>query len=786
MKVLLSWLKEFAPFSDDVETLARAMNSLGLEVDGITRFEPRVEGVVVAKVLRRAPHPKADRIGLVWVDIGDGEELQICCGAFNMEAGDLVALATVGTTMPDGREIGRAKMRGEWSNGMLCSTDELELGDGPPKSIWILPGDLPLGVPIYDAMAIDSEVVFELSLTRNRPDCWGHLGVARDLAAHLGLAFSPPDVSEITVAGPSTGLTVQIDDPRGCGRFTARRISGVSVGPSPDWLANRLARAGMRSINNVVDVSNAVMLELNRPNHAYDEAKLGGGGFLIRSAAEGEQIVTLDDLTRTLRDTDNLICDATGTPIGIGGIMGGQNTEVDDTTTTVALEQAWFDPDRIVATCTHLDLRSEASARFERGCDPYDDDYAARRFVQLLRHTCPDAQLHDIVEATGELPPFDLVVVRVPRVNAVLGLELDAPTISALIAPIGYTTIDTTGQSVTVQIPTWRYDSTSEIDVIEEIARHYGYARIIPTVPDSPHAGQLSARQRDRRAIRDVLVGAGCSEVMPLPFLAPGDLDRAGLPGDGLVVTNPLAAEESILRTSLLPGILRTVAYNASHRRPGISVFEVGHAWRRGDDPAAELPDEREHVVAALAGREAPAAVALLDEITAALGFGTADLVAATAPGLHPTRTARVQLGGAAVGWTGEVDPDVLAAHGISERVAWLELDLDDLLAQPHGLRTYRRVSRMPSSDIDLAFVVPDGVAASAVESTITSAAGELLVSLALFDVYRGTHVPDGSRSLAYNLRLQAADRTLTDADVAAVRAAVIDAVSAAHGATLR
>jgi phenylalanyl-tRNA synthetase beta chain len=550
MKILLSWLNEFAPFGDDVDAIADALNSLGLAVDGIDRVGAPIEGVITARVLRRAPHPQADRMGLVFVDVGDGAELQICCGAFNMEPGDIVPLATVGTTMPDGRRIERAKKRGEWSNGMLCSTTELGLGDDH-SGIMILDPATPLGKGVFDVLGVTPDVVFDLDLTRNRPDCWGHVGVARDLAAHLGLPFSRPDVSDVDSAGPSTGLSVRLDDPAGCGRFTANRITGVTVRPSPAWMARRLTLAGMRPINNVVDVSNYVMLEQNRPNHAYDEAKLAGGGFVIRKAAVGETLVTLDGVTRTLTKADCVICDANAAGIGIAGIMGGANTEVDDATRSVALEQAWFEPVGIAISAAHLALRSEASARFERGCDPDDGDYCARRFVSLLRHTCPDVALHDPVTADGNLPNRADVHVRVARVNAILGIDIDAMRIKELLDSIGYTTTAAPdGATMRVAVPSWRYDSTSEIDVIEEIGRHFGYANIERTVAAPTHPGGLSERQRQRRALRQVLVGLGIDEAMPMPFLAPGDLERAGLDPHGITITNPLVTEESVLRTS--------------------------------------------------------------------------------------------------------------------------------------------------------------------------------------------------------------------------------------------
>ncbi len=396
MKVLLSWLNELAPVGDDADALAELMNDLGLAVDDVSLVGQPVEGVIVAKVLALRPHPDANHVQRVDVDTGDGEPLQVWCGAFNMQVGDLVPLATVGTTMPNGMTIGRRKILGEPSNGMLCSPVEIGFG-AEAGGIFVLPPDLPLGSPLWDALAVGSDVVFDLDLTRNRPDAYSHAGVARDLSARLGVPLALPDAA-VTVAGPSEGVDVTIVDEKGCGRFTARVITGVRVTDSPAWMAERLTRAGMRPISNVVDVSNYVMLELGQPNHTYDLAKLEGGGFRIRKARDGEQLVTLDGIERELTSADVLICDGNDVAIGIGGVMGGASTEIDEHTTAVALEMAWFDPPTIAATAGRLALRSEASGRFERGADPEIADRAARRFVELLRLTCPDAQLHSEID----------------------------------------------------------------------------------------------------------------------------------------------------------------------------------------------------------------------------------------------------------------------------------------------------------------------------------------------------------------------------------------------------
>lgn len=782
MKILLSWLRELAELPESVDAIADAMNALGLAVDGIEHLGAAVPGVVTAKVLRTERHPDAAKVHRVYVDAGTGAELHVWCGAFNMAPGDVVPLATLGTTMPDGRQILKRGILGIDSEGMLCSARELGLGDDH-GGILLLPGDTPLGLPLHEALGIRPDVLFDLDLTRNRPDCWGHLGVARDLAAHFGTACTPP-AAALHPTGDERVAPVEILDGR-CGRFTSTVLSGVRVAPSAGWMAQRLTAAGMRPISNVVDVSNYVMLELNQPNHAYDLSTLGGGGFRIRAAADGETMTTLDGVERTLTAADLLICDALDAPIGIAGVMGGLDTEITDTTTSVALEIAWFEPDAIAATAARVGLRSEASARFERGVDPYGIDRAVARFVELLRETCPDLVVHPGgVDARGDrLPPAERPVeVRLARVAAVLGTEFDAPTVAGLLDPIGYRCEPVRDGVLRVGIPSWRHDSTAEIDVIEEIARHHGYERLGKTVPKSTVHGGLSPRQSRRRALRSLLLGLGLDEVMPNPFLAPGDLRAAGLDEHALRIANPLVAEESVLRTSLRPGLLRTVAYNESHRSAGVRLFEIGHVY----PPSGEqLPAEYEALGVVLAGADALAAVAVWREISAALGFGARLDQAVVPAGMHPGRSASLTLGRTVAGIVGEVHPDVLDAFGVDERVAYLELNLDLVLGHTPSITMAKPVSRFPSSDLDLAFVVPATVPAEKVEKALKQASGPLLADVALFDVYRGAGVPEGSRSLAYRLRFQAADRTLTDKDLAQVRSACIAAV-AKTGATLR
>ncbi|MCU1367052.1 MAG: pheT [Ilumatobacteraceae bacterium] len=790
MKIVLSWLNDLAPVGDDIEALASDLTQLGMQVEEVLHVGSTVAGVITARVLRTERHPDAAKVHRVWVDAGDGVERHVWCGAFNMRPDDIIPLATPGTAMPDGRVIEPRPILGIDSQGMLCSARELGLGDDH-SGILILPVGTPVGVPYGDALGLQAETVFDIDLTRNRPDCWGHRGVARDLGAHLGVAVVPA-VTDVPASGASRTASVELVDGERCPRFTTIVLSGIRVGSSPEWIRRRLTAAGMRPINNVVDVSNFVMLELNQPNHAYDLDTLGGGGFRVRLASDGEQITTLDGVVRALTADDLLICDANDVPIGIGGVMGGLDSEISDRTTVVALEIAHFEQTAITRTMNRLGLRSEASGRFERGVDPYGMPNAQQRFIDLLRETCPDLVVHaGAADARHESLPLEHrpISVRVSQVNRILGTELDGPTITALIDPIGYAVTASDNDVLTVNLPSWRPDSTAEIDVVEEVARHYGYDKLgkaVPksTEPDATGHGRLSAVQLRRRTLRQVLLGHGLDEAITDTFLSPADLLAAGLAVDAIRVTNPLVVGEDLLRPSMRAGMLKAITFNESHRGTGVALFEIGHVYPPGDR-STELPPEYEGLAVALAGQDATAAMTLWRELVNTMGFGARVDQSLVPAGMHPTRSATLSIGRDVVGAVGEIHPDVLDAFGVTERVAWLELDLSRLLANEPKIAQWKPTSRYPSTDFDLAFVVADTTPAEKIDKAIRQAGGALLVDLALFDSYRGAGVPDGSRSLAYRLRLQAMDRTLTDAETGEVRVKVI-AAATKLGAVLR
>lgn len=785
MKVLLNWLNEFAPIGDDADAIGDVMSDLGMAVESQVAVGDGLDGVVVARILTIDAIDGADRIRAVTVDAGDGEATPVVCGAPNISVGDVVPFATVGAVLPGDFHIAARKMRGVPSQGMLCSAKELGFG-ADHSGIWLLDDDLTLGLDLREALQITRDVLFDLEINPNRPDAMSIAGVARDVAARLQVPFTLPE-SDIAREGGDAGdaVSIEIRDPDLCGAFHASVLRNVSIGASPQWMATRLVQMGMRPINALVDISNYVMLELGQPNHPYDLAKVPGSGLVVRRARAGETLETLDNVARQLNEDDLLICAADDSPVGIAGVMGGARCEVDESTTDVLVENAWFLPMSISRTSRRLGLRTEASARFEKGCDPEILQRAADRFAQLAIAHCNATVAPGQVIASGELRAPTPISVRPKRVNALLGTDIAAEEMARLLAPIGFAATTVGPDELAVTIPSWRYDSTSEIDVVEEVARMHGYANIAAAPLQAAKVGYLTPWQHERRALRRAMVGAGLTEVQPMPFLAPGALAKCGLDDAGIRLTNPLVAEESVLRTSLLPGMVQAVALNAQRRQSGVQFFEIGHVFGPPADGAL-LPDERERLGVIQAGRDAGAAIDAWQIIRDVLAIPDAHLTNEVVPGLHPTRSGRVIVAGEPVGEIGEIDPAVASAYGINERVAWLSLDLTRVAVLPHGERPYRLVSRFPSADVDLAFVVHNDVPVHAIEATLRSSVGEMLAHVELFDVFRGGSLGEQQRSLAFALRFQAPDRTLTDTDVGTLRQHAIDAVVAAHDATLR
>jgi phenylalanyl-tRNA synthetase beta chain len=820
----LSWLRDFAPFPDDIRGLTAALDDLGLVVEEVERVGEGLESIVVSQVTEITPIEGADKIRRVVVEAGEGP-LEIVCGATNFAVGDRVPLAPVGAVLPGGFEIGRRKMRGVESNGILCSGRELGISDDG-EGLLVLGDDIVAapGTPLTDALGLREDIVFDITVEGNRPDAWCMAGIARDLAARLGLPFALPEPPAPALSGiPVTDTArASVEDLDLCPRLTVSVLSDVVVGPSPRWIAERLTLAGMRPINNVVDASNYVMLERGQPTHPYDIARLGGRGLIVRRAEAGETVETLDGVTRTVGDTgaDCLICDGDNVPVGVAGIMGGASSEIAASTTEVLLEAAYFTPMAIARTSKRLGLRTEASARFERGCDPWGIEAAVHRFSQLLAESTPGLTVCDgTIDILGAVPETFTLAVPIARVQRQVGVPLTGDQIAALLDPIGFTTSagDAAGVDVTVLVPTNRPDVRPAPygidDVIEEVARMFGYANIPPHTPTWPQPGHLTALQRSRRLVKDVLCGIGASEGWTNTFVSEEAHRRVGLRGPAVRVSNPLIAEEPFLRRSLMPGLLGALAYNADRRQGSIRLYEVGVVFSHPDEGEprvversgtggshkALLPGERELLSAVFAydDDDARAAVAAWGGGVGGAVADAVDIPAALA-GLHPTRAAQLVADGTTIGAVGEIDPGVATDFGlthaggtgtVARRIGWLEVDLgllfDDRVVARRAM-VAAAVSRFPSSDIDLALVVDDGTPADVVADVLGAAAGDLLESVTLFDVYRGPRIGEGKRSLAFRLRFCSLDHTLTDDEVGALRARCIEAAVAEVGAVLR
>jgi phenylalanyl-tRNA synthetase beta chain len=795
MRAPLSWIRDFTPIDEPPAVIGTALDNLGLEVEEIEAPGAEIGGVVVARIVEVLPHPNADKLQLADVDTGDGV-VRVVCGAPNIHAGMTVPLATVGGRLPGGMDIAKRRIRGETSQGMLCSARELGLGDDH-AGILDLDATLALGTDVRDALGLD-DVVFHLSITPNRPDAMGVVGVARELAAHFKLPLHVPEAYEVVGVESLDGASAVVEAPDRCPRLVVR-VARVVMGESPEWMQRRLRLAGMRPISNVVDVTNYVMLERCRPLHAFDLGRLAGRGIVVRLANAGEKMTTLDGVERGLHPDDLLICDAERAPQAIAGIMGGRDSEVDEQTREILLESAYFEPAGIAASAKRLGLRSEASARFERGIDPNGAATGAARAMELLAEVAGATVVDGAIDLYPKLIERPRITVRTARVNAILGSALEAAAVKELIRPLD---IEISGEEdaddFVAAPPTARPDLEREIDIVEEVGRCFGLNNIGRTVPRNPTIGRLTREQRERRLVADVLVGAGLCEAFTLPLVSPAELEATGLPIKGVVeVENPLRAEESVLRTSLRAGLLTALGTNVARGNTDVSLFELGTVFA-APESGALLPVERDHVAVAATGlvRERPFApdrelgpadvVAWLEALVDALRLADVRLVAGGGDGFEVARSARILVDGTDAGSVGQIAAEVAEHHGVAVGALAFELDLGVFLAGTRRSVLARPVSRFPSSGVDLAFVVADTVPAGDLLRTLRAAGGELLEQVSVFDTFRSDAIGPGRVSIAFALRFRAPDRTLTDAEVAALRQAPIDAVVAAHGAELR
>ncbi|HET8990314.1 MAG TPA: phenylalanine--tRNA ligase subunit beta [Acidimicrobiales bacterium] len=822
MRISLAWLRDFVDLPESPEQLRAILDDLGLVVEGIERVGEGLEDVVVARVEQIAPIPGADRIRRVVVDAGAGP-LEIVCGAWNFDEGDLVALAPVGAVLPGGFAIARRTMRGVTSHGMLCSGRELGLSEDHGGLLVLndQPGAEP-GRRLTEVLGLVPDVVFEVSVEGNRPDAWCVEGVARDLAVRLERELRAPRLASPNATTPTASLVgARIEAPDLCLRLTVSVLRRVTIAPSPAWVVERLRACGMRPISNVVDASNLVMLELGQPTHPYDLARVAGAALGARRARPGETLTTLDGVERHLAtpgrglgDTgeDCVIVDGEDHVLGLAGIMGGAASEITEGTTEVLIEAACFDPMAIARSTKRHGLRTEASARFERGVDPTLALRAVARLVAVLEESSPGLEwLAEPLDLAGELPATPTITLAAIDVAGLLGTTIEPDEVRRLLSGLDF--VVEGDDPFIVRPPARRLDVRAGLegraDLIEEVARLHGYGRLVRRVPAWPEVGGLSERQRTRRRLRDAAVALGALEVWTPTLVASSEHGLVEL-GPPVTVANPLSAEESVLRATCVTGVARVWLRNLERGRGDVALFEVGTVFthpevathpRRtrggvGGRSEVDLPEEGERLTLVL-GRPGDDAVAATVVARALLGRLALENVVVRAlsdapPGLHPTRAAALvdRASGARLGVVGEVDPHLVARLAGGEaprRAGVVELDLDALADPARATpapRTIRLPSRFPSAVIDLAFVTPDGLNAQDLAHAL-GATDERVESVTLFDVYRGGAVPSGARSLAFTLRLSSPERTLDEREVAQLREALIEA-GRALGASLR
>lgn len=789
MIVTVNWLKEYVDFDLPTGALADLLTMLGLEVERVEEIGGGLESVVTARVLERNPHPNADKLSLCRVDDGSGV-LEIVCGATNFSAGDTVALAKIGSVLPGDFRIRRSKIRGVESCGMLCSEKELGLAE-QSEGIMILPRDLPLGVPVFEALGL-KDTVLEIGITPNRADCLSVIGIAREIAAKLGTTLRSPDTSmEEGGEETSSHATVEIVDPDLCPRYTARLIRGVTIGPSPQWLVRRLNSAGIRAINNVVDVTNYVLLEYGHPLHAFDFRLLAGGTIIVRRAADGEVFRTLDGQDRQLTHEDLTIRDRERA-VALAGIMGGENSGVSDTTTDILLESAWFDPRTIRRTSKRLGLRSESSFRFERGADIDGVIRALDRAASLISRLAGGTVCRGVIDAYPRPVRRPPVTLRSFRVNQILGTRLTVQEIEQTLKSLFFEVTPLGTETFSVQVPSFRVDIDREIDLVEEIARLQGYDSIPVTLPSSRGgAGAESPRQGVERTIRDVMVSLGFNEVINFSFTHPDAPRALMLPDDdgrlsAMSLLNPLVTEQSVMRTTLIPEILATALYNVNHRITRQRLFELRRLYLPTGE--GQLPSEPLCLAALMTGprhgeewcngREPVDFYDLkgvVETLLHRLGVESVRFDAKQGePYLHPGKSAVVSSTGVRLGTFGEIHPQVQRNFELTQPVLLLELSVEKLVECRSSRRSIEPPSRFPDSARDIALLVDESVPALDLVSAVHGLRMPLVRSVVIFDVYRGENLPQGKKSIALRIRYGSLERTLTDDEITRIHEKVV------------
>ncbi|MED3978598.1 phenylalanine--tRNA ligase subunit beta [Priestia megaterium] len=803
MFVSYRWLQEYVDLSGvTAEELADKITKSGIEVEGVENLNKGISGVVIGHVVEREQHPNADKLSRCQVDLGGGEIVQIVCGAPNVAQGQKVAVAKVGAVLPGNFKIKRAKLRGEESNGMICSLQELGIesklvAKDYQEGIFVFPSDAEVGADALDALNLNDEVL-ELGLTPNRSDCLSMLGVAHEVAAILRREVKYPSVNVQTSDEQAADyISVKVEAKEDNPLYVARVVKNVKIAPSPLWMQTRLMAAGIRPHNNVVDITNYILLEYGQPLHAFDYDRLGSKEIVVRHASEGEKLVTLDDQERVLKGNQLVITNGSE-PVALAGVMGGANSEVKGDTINVLIESAYFKGLTVRQASKDHGLRSEASARFEKGIDPNRTRVAADRAAELMNEYASGEVVSGTVEVDTLTVEPAVVAVSLGRINDVLGTELSMEEVQDIMNRLQFEN-KVEDETIVVTVPTRRGDITIEEDIVEEVARMYGYDNLPTTLPVTVATpGKLTEYQLGRRKVRRFLEGAGLAQTTTYSLTSAEKATQFALNATSTIgLAMPMSEDRSILRQSLVPHLLEAVKHNNARQSDSIALYETGSVFLSKGE--GELPDEQERVAGAITGLwhthgwqgekkvvDFYVIKGVLEGLFAQLGLEKRISYAPVKKdGMHPGRTAAVWLDEKEIGYVGQVHPVAQKQYGLRETYVF-ELHLQELLAADVEEIRYSAIPRFPSITRDIALVVDKNVLAGEVQRVIYTTGGELLKDVTVFDLYEGERMEEGKKSVAFSLRYLDPERTLTDEEVAKAHGAVLEAVEKEFGATLR
>jgi len=801
MKISNNWLKEFVSFTHTPDALSDALTMLGIEVEAIEDEGKKFRGFFIGKVLTRKKHPNADKLSVCTVTLGEGEQT-IVCGAPNVAAGQTVVVATQGAIVPSaGFEIALRKIRGVESNGMICSRAELGVGEDD-GGIWVLPEGTPLGMPLADYLGVN-DIIYEIGITPNRADCLSHLGIAREIAALDTTSISIPQM-QLPRNEPLTSVKITIEDPEKCPRYAARIVRNVKVQESPAWLKNRLTSLGLRPRNAVVDVTNLVLMECGQPLHAFDCDTITDSHIIVKSATAGEKFISLDSKERTLDGEMLMICDA-ARPVAIGGVMGGENSEITDQTTTVFIESAYFNPSSIRRTGKKLGISSDASYRFERGVDIDNLLYALDRAAMLIAELTGGTIDDGMTDVYPNPQPQKQCSMRFDRARSIIGIPIENSTMTSLLERIGCKITDSTEYAVSVIVPSYRVDISEEIDLIEEVARMVNYDNIAPDLSSKFPSGVAIApeflKPSARDTIRNFYTQHGFNEILTYSFL--DKASAAVFTENPIELANPLGEEFSVMRPSMLPAMMKTMERNIRNGQTMLKLFDIGKTFHHASWAKTFIPgiEEREHLCVALSGNTTSEQWSakqrtvdfydikgIIEEMCSELQLVNVKFRAPKSESAVFTANSLeiVAKSGTLLGSFGEVSSNYRSSFGIETPIFAAEINLSALYTVKPAIGAYQPVAHFPSVQRDVAFVTDAGVTSEAIAKVITQTGGTLLKTSTVFDVFEGKSLGEGKKSLAFSLTFQSPERTLVEGEIQQAVSGIVSAVEKATGAKLR